>query len=359
MERNWAGGLLFRSRPSLWIGEEMSRLLASLTWSLLFAAALAPQTRAQTAPARSEAFDFGALGLTDEFQHTFEFTNNGSKVLEIENVELTPPLIVTKMPSHIPPSEKAKVTVRLETPREKGEFRGSVVVNFKNDASAPRVFWVVGKVVPPIEFDPFPIFFVSTLRGQEKTASIEIISHEPEPFEIQTVENPSSRFTTGLETLDAGRRYRLSLIMTGKGPAGRTTDTLTLVTSSRSHPFLQIRANTILNERVHTFPDAIDLGPISAAFLKAHPEELQAVTKQVMVYQEGGKDFRISAATDVPFLNASTSQAQLKDRYEVRLSVVPERLKAGPTTGVLVINTNDPEFPHLTIPITATIEDNW
>jgi hypothetical protein len=143
-------------------------------------------------------------------------------------------------------------------------------------------------------------------------------------------------------------------IMTGKGPAGRTADTLTLVTSSRSHPFLQIRSNTILNERVHTFPDAIDLGPISAAILKAHrkahPEELQALTKQVMVYQEGGNDFRISAATDVPFLHASTSLAQLKDRYEVRLSVVPERLKAGPTTGVLVIDTNDPEFPRLTIP---------
>jgi Protein of unknown function (DUF1573) len=336
----------------------MSRILA-LMWLLLSAAALAPQTRAQSAPAATEAFEFGTIGLTDEFQHTFEFTNNSPQALQIENVELTPPLIVTKMPSRIPPNQKADVTVRLETPREKGEFRGSVVINFKKDASAPKVFWLVGKVVPPIEFDPFPIFFVSTLRGQEKTASIEIISHEPEAFEIQRVENPSSRFTTNLETLDAGRRYRLSLIMTGKGPAGRAADTLTLVTSSRSHPFLEIRANTILNERVHTFPDAIDLGPISAAFLKAHPEELQAVTKQVMVYQEGGNDFRISAATDVSFLNASTSQAQLKDRYEVRLSVVPERLKAGPTTGVLVIDTNDPEFPRLTIPITAIIEDNW
>jgi hypothetical protein len=247
----------------------------------------------------------------------------------------------------------------MEAPRDKGEFRGSVVVNFKKDASAPKVFWVVGKVVPPIEFDPFPIFFVSTLRGQEKTASIEITSHEPEAFEIQSVENPSARFTTNLATLDAGRRYRLSLTMTGNGPAGRAADTLTLVTSSRSHPFLEIRANTILNERVHTFPDAVDLGPISAAFLKAHPEELQAATKRVMVYQEGGKDFQISAATDVPFLSTSTSQAQLKDRFEVRLSVVPEKLKAGRMKGVLVIDTNDPVFPRLIIPVTATVEDSW
>jgi hypothetical protein len=336
----------------------MSRMLASLTW-LVCVAALAPQTPAQSAPARSDAFDFGTIGLTDELQHTFQFTNSGPKPLEIENVELTPPLIVTKMPSRIPPGEKADVTVRLETPREKGDFRGSAVVNFKNEASAPRVFWLVGKIVPPIEFDPFPIFFVSTWRGQEKTASLEIINHEPDSLEIRSVENPSSRFTTNLETLEAGRRYQLSLTMTGKGPSGRAADTLTLVTSSRSQPFLEIRANTILNERVHTFPDAIDLGPISAAFLKAHPEELETMAKRIMIYQEGGKDFQISAATDVPFLSAGTSQAQLKDRFEVRLSVVPEKLRVGTVKGVLVIDTNDAEFPRVTVPITGVVEDGW
>jgi hypothetical protein len=326
---------------------------------LLVAAVLAPPTRAQSAPGPSEAFDFGTIGLDDELQHTFEFTNNEPKALEIENVELTPPLIVTKMPSRIAPGGKADVTVRLETPREKSEFRGSVVVNFKNEAVAPHVFWVVGKIVPPIEFDPFPMFFVSTLRGQEKTASLEIVNHQPDNFEIRSLENPSSRFTTNLETLAAGRRYRLTLTMTGKGPAGRAADTLTLVTSSRAHPFLEIRANTILNERVHTFPDAIDFGEISAAFLKAHPDEIQAMAKRIMVYQEGGKDFQISAATDLPFLNPATSQAQLKDRFEVRLSVVPEKLKAGPVKGVLVVDTNDPEFPRLTIPITGTVADGW
>jgi hypothetical protein len=69
----------------------MSSILVFLTWLLLSAAALAPQIRAQSAPVRGEAFDFGTIGLTDELQHTFEFTNNGSKVLEIENVRLLLP----------------------------------------------------------------------------------------------------------------------------------------------------------------------------------------------------------------------------------------------------------------------------
>ena len=62
------------------------------------------------------------------------------------------------------------------------------------------------------------------------------------------------------------------------------------------------------------------------------------------------------ATTDVPFLDLSTSQAQLKDRYEVRAKVVPEKLKSGEVNGAVVVLTNDPEFRRLTIPIRAVIE---
>ena len=66
--------------------------------------------------------------------------------------------------------------------------------------------------------------------------------------------------------------YRLSLTLKSDGPAGRLDDTITLVTSSREHPFLEVQAHTKLNERVHTFPDSIDFGTISIDYLKAHPE---------------------------------------------------------------------------------------
>ncbi len=279
--------------------------------------------------------------------------------MEIKDVQLTPPLVVTKMPVRVRPGESASITVRLEKPREKGEFRGSVVVNFKNEASNPLVFWVLGNVVPPIEFDPFPMFFVSTQRGHEKTASLEVISHEPETFEILRVEHTSSRFTTEVETLEPGRRYRVSLTLKGDGPAGRMADTITLVTSSRAHPFLEIRANTNLNERVHSFPDTIDFGTISTQSLKASPQAVASLTISLMVYQDGGKGFQISAATDIPFLQLSTFQADLKDRYEIRLAVAPEKLKSGEVGGSLVIVTNDPEFRRLTIPVRAVIEGSW
>jgi len=74
---------------------------------------------------------------------------------------------------------------------------------------------------------------------------------------------------------------------------------------------------------------------------------------------KGGKAFRVIAQTDVPFLQLSTFQADLKDRYEIRLTLVPEKLKSGPVSGSIVILSNDEEFPRMTIPVKAVIEGSW
>ena len=326
---------------------------------VLLALVCIPGSHGQSQAPGKQAFDFGTIGLEEDWQHTFQFTNNGSTALEVRDVNLTPPLVVTQMPARVLPGQRASVTVRMETPRDRGDFEGAVAVNFKGEAPKPVVFRVTGKIVRPIEFDPMPIFFLSTLRGQEKTASIEIVNHEADPFEILRAEYNSPRFTVETETLEPGRRYRLSLTMKGDGPAGRMADTITVVTSSRSHPFLEVRANTNLNERVHAFPDSIDFGTISTSSLKARTQAPEELAVSVMVYEDGGRDFRIAAETDVPFLRVSTSQANLKDRFEIRLILVPEKLRSGSVAGSVVIYTNDPEFQRLTIPVQAAIEGSW
>ena len=328
----------------------VSTLLVCILGGTLGAGALPPQR------SQNEVFDFGTLGVEDEWQHTFRFENSGSAALDIKDVQLTPPLVVTTMTPRVQPGKSGTVNVRLESPREMGEFQGIVAINFLSQPSNPLVFEVVGKIVPPIEFDPFPMFFVSTQRGRDKTASIEIINHEQETFEILRAEHASSRFTTQLTSLQPGRRYRLSLTLKSDGSAGRMNDTITLVTSSREHPLLQVQAHTNVNERVHVFPDRIDFGTINIDYLKAHSQTVESPATSLMVYQEGGKDFQISATTDVSFLKLSTSQAQLKDRYEVRITVVPEKLKSGEVNGAVVVVTNDPEFRRLTIPVSAGVK---
>ena len=53
-----------------------------------------------------------------------------------------------------------------------------------------------------------------------------ILPDEPDPLEVLRVENPSTRFTTELETVEPGRHFRLRLTLKGEGPAGKTTETV-------------------------------------------------------------------------------------------------------------------------------------
>ena len=325
--------------------------------AFLFSASV-PPILAQKAS--SNLHNFGTIGIDAPMEHTFEFQNDGSEVLEIKNVQMNPPLIVTKMTSRIEPGMTGSVTVRLDTPRENGAFKGMVVLNFKKEGLQPLVFWATGELVPPIEFDPLPAFFVSTQRGEDKTTAIEVVNHQDEPFEIINVVHTSSRFTTKLEELEEGRRYRVSLTLKGDGPAGRQTETVTLVTSSRERPFLEVQANTNLNERVYTFPSALDLETLNVTALKSRPQVIRSFSAEVTVYQKGGTNFQaLSVQTDVPFLRLTTFQADLKDRFGIRVEITPEKLKGGEVNGSIVIATSDPEFPRLVVPVKAIVEGNW
>lgn len=307
----------------------------------------------------SNSYNFGRVGLKAPVEHTFEFQNERPEALEVRNVQMTAPLTVTKMTSRVEPGSTGAVSIRLDEPRVKGEFRGQVAVNFKNEGVPPLMFSTAGELVPPIEFAPFAAFFVSTQRGTPTTGSIEITSNEAEPLEILNVVHSSSRFTTNVETLEKGRRFRLSLTVKAEAPAGRETETIELVTSSREHPFLKVQANTNVNERVYVFPTSINFDAISVLGLKSGSQAVRDYFQELMVYQVGGKDFQVSASTDVPFLRLTPHQADLKDRFGISVEVVPEALKGGDVNGSITITTNDSDFPSLTIPVKAMVEGSW
>ena len=64
-----------------------------------------------------------------------------------------------------------------------------------------------------------------------------------------------------------------------------------------------------------------------------------------MVYQAGGKDFQAQVQTNVPFLELVPSRSPFKDRYQIEVRVIPEKLKAGEVNGFIFVATNDPRVP--------------
>jgi len=212
-------------------------------------------------------------------------------------------------------------------------------------------------VLPPVEVSPVPAFFVAGRRGADTAVSLDLINHEPQPLRITRVESASERFTTALETVQPGERYRLTVRLRPDGPVGRATTSLTVSTSSRAQPAVEIPVHTFLHDRVYTFPDAVDLGAIPLSQIQRAPELLDTLEQTLMVYQEGGRDFRATLQSDLPGLRLRWERGRDGDRYQATMSLDPSMVHVGTVQGQLVIETNDPAVPHVTVPIRGTILD--
>jgi len=293
-------------------------------------------------------FAFGEVISGAVIEHGFVLNNQGSAPMLIQKVSMTTPLLVTQMPHEVAPGAEGRIHFKLETANLEGEFEGAILV-FLNDPALPQAsLSFSGRVVPAIQLSPMPAFFVAGQRGRGNRAAIEIVNHEPEPLRIEKVEHPTERYTTELQTLKRGQRYRLTLTLNPNGPGGKTTDTMRIRTSSKRMPVLNVDANTYLYERVHTFPDVVDFGSLRVG------DAGQAVLN-LMIHQEGGSNFKVQLSTDVPGLSLKWERGPKGNQYQAEISLIFEKTRVGPIKGSIFIDTNDREFPRVVVPVSGQI----
>jgi hypothetical protein len=333
------------------------RLLRYFTLApALLLAASGPAADPNRLRVSEHSFSFEIFDPTQPVEHTFFFHNNGADTIQVERIALTPPLRVDKILSKIAPNQVGQLIVSLGTPRELGEYEGGIEVTFKNKDLPPLRLEVTGKITPVIEVRPIPAFFVATTRGRTNSGSLEIVNKDTESLKITDIQSPSTNCELKLATLEPGRRYRLDLVMRPDAKPGRQTENITLLTSSKKQPRVVIQANTLVRERVYTFPESIDLGLIKISELKSKPGLTNLINQTLMVYQEGGKKFEVSATTDLDILKLGAERSDLGDRYEIRVQVAVNRLAPGPLKGSIRIKTNDPGFLELNVPVQGRVE---
>jgi len=295
-----------------------------------------------------DRFAFGQVLSGAVVEHDFLIDNHGSVPVVIEKVSMTPPLLVTRMPREVAPGAEGKIHFKLDTADLEGEFEGAISVSLDDPALPEAQLIFTGRIFPAVELLPSPAFFVAAQRGKQKRASIEIVNHESEPLAIDKTDQSAARFTTQLETLIPGQRYRLTLSLNPTGPAGRASDTILLKTSSKRSPVLNLTANTYLYERVHAFPEALDFGSCCVG-------DAVNATAVLMIYQEDGKDFQARLSTDIRALSLRSERGPRGDRYQAEVSLSLERIPAGLLQGSIFVDTNDKQFPRIVVPVRAQI----
>jgi hypothetical protein len=309
----------------------------------------------QTVRVLAPRFDFGTIVQGEVVSHRFALKNDGLTALRIQGVSATAPLLPGRVPVHMGPGAEVAIPVELDTAKLNGSFEGDIVITL-NDPSVGEVrLTVTGRVVPPVEVTPRPALFAATQRGEPRQVFVDIINHEADPLVIEALEHSTERFTTRLETVEAGRRYRLHLNLNPSGPAGKHKENIRIRMAGKRHAALTIPAYTNLRERVYTFPDAVDLGRLRLADVEARPDMLTQTAQTLMVYRPGQSDFEVKMRTDLPEIHLQWERGPHGDRYQARVMLLKDKLRPGPITGSIVIQTNDPEFPTLTVPVSGAI----
>jgi len=293
-------------------------------------------------------FEFGEVESGTIVEHEFVLKNQGSAPLLIQKVSMMAPLLVTRMPHEIAAGAEGTIHFKLDTANLAGRFEGAILV-FLNDPALPQAnLTLAGRVIRPIELTPMPAFFVAGQRGRGGRAAIEIVNHEPAPLRIDKIENPTDRFGTSLEILKPGQRYRVTLTLKPDGPSGKSVEPIVITTSSKKMPVLKLDANTYLFERIHNFPELVNFGTL-------HVGEAGGAALTLMIYQEGGTDFQLKLNTDIPFLSLQGERGQKGDRYQVKITLISEKIQLGPIKGSIIIDTNDREFPRVIVPVSGQI----
>jgi hypothetical protein len=325
--------------------------------AMLACALAAFAARADAAQARFEAgvLEFGRILKIQPAERPLKLSNMGDTPLRIRNVALTPPLQAVRMPREVAPGATAEITVRLDPKDIRGRYEGTVTVLLDATEQPEVVIPVHAEIVQPVELLPRPMFFVAAMRGKESSATLEIVNNEAEPLVLNKPQHSGERFTTELTTVEPGKRYALTLRMKPTAAAGRSTEIISIETSSALSPRIAIAANTLMRERVHTFPDVIDLGTIPLREATTSPELLRRIAQTLMVYQLEGSDFQIEASTDVPGVFVDSKRGPNKDRYQLTLWLDHTKVKAGTIRGTLAIRTNDREWPRIEVPISGAI----
>jgi hypothetical protein len=74
-----------------------------------------------------------------------------------------------------------------------------------------------------------------------------------------------------------------------------------------------------------------------------------------MVYQTGGRDFSITARSDIPGLRVQAERGPNGDRVQLTVSLAREKATPGPIEGTIRLTTNDPDFPEIRVPVRGAV----
>lgn len=317
-------------------------------------------TPAHAAPPDIQApqreFYFGKVRRGAKVRHSFALENKGAGRLDILGIDNTDNAVQARMSRYLAAHTTGEITLELNTETmSRGPVEAGIVLQTNNPAAPELAFTLKGEIEPLIDVQPYAAVFLSAWRGETAEQEVTIVNNDPRPLAPAVRPYAGGRFSCALETLKKGRLYKLAARLTAGARPGKAVEEIVIDTGHPEQPELKIKINTFVKNFVYADPGELHLGDIDRAELAASPALWDYLGRTVFIRRKARDNFSVEATTDLPFLKVTTVRGSRPDVAELRLSLIREKVSAGPFAGKVTVTTSDPDFPALEVPVDGLV----
>lgn len=254
----------------------------------------------------------------------------------------------------IPPGQEGKINLQVNGNKVHGTFSKSATV-FSNDPEHPQMrLTLKGKEMAYVNVTPADRLYLQGYFGDPVEKTLTITSNEKDlDFKVTGVtSNIDDKITYRVEKGENRGEYRIKIWKNPKLPTMNTFGTVFIHTNSAKSPDKSIQVQVLTKGSITVRPSMVNFArvPFSRPDHKASP-----VTRSIVLIKPKGGFAVQSIEVDNDHFQAHLKEVDPGKRYMVEVTFnPPERRSANQReAGQMMIITNDPTEPRITVPLRA------
>lgn len=305
----------------------------------------------------SKIIDAGAVSQGVVFNANFDLVNEGDATLNVKAVRPTCGCTVADFDREIAAGATGQVKAKLDTKDFSGPISKSILV-MTDDPQNPTVTLVIKADVRPfVEILPRPLIRFNAVMHEPMNQSFIVAGADPaKPVKIEGITSSVPFLKTSIRTLGedellAGKsetQYEVTLSLTPDAPAGPVNAVLMVNTDAEEAPKIPVKVYGVVRALIHITPSQIQFGSVQAS---TRPGRNLIVVNN----HTDGTQVQVTGATvNDPAFDAQVATIEEGRRYQVTVVVKPNA-DPGSRDATLTVNTDDEDFPSLTVPVRANL----
>jgi hypothetical protein len=301
------------------------------------------------------SFEFGRVPRGTVVAKAFVLSNLGAAPLRIEAMQFSMPGMRARVASTIEPGASAELKIEWDTSHYTREAEGQVLLSL-NDPALPRLaLTLTGFVVSPVEIEPVPAFYLSQFQGEASVQTVTIRNNRDRDLRVTGTERRGEHFTLAVETLEPGRVFAVTATSSPDAAPGEYRESALVFTDDPERSKIRLDVNLLVKRAVHASVEAIDMGRVRIASVRANPSLLDLL-RQTVIVESRSADMRITKVeSDLPFVTLQYEPEGPAQRVRLDVGLDPNKLAAGEYASTVRVHTSVEAVPVIELPIRLTV----